>query len=148
MSNLKTQRRLASEILKVGEKRVWLDPSKEKDIKEAITKADIQSLIDKGVIRKKELVGQSRVRAREIHEKKKRGHRKGIGSRKGEKHARMKFEWKDKIRALRKELFREREKGEITNEQFRILYNKAKGNAFHSVAHMKNYIEEFKKGNV
>ena len=142
---LKTQRRIASNVLGVGESRVWLDPSKFKDIKEAITRADIEGLISKGVIKKKELKGQSRARARVLHEKKRRGHRKGIGSRKGEKSARMKFEWIDKVRALRNELFKQRKQGKIDQKEFRQLYKKIKGNSFHSVNHMRNYIEGMKK---
>ena len=142
---LKTQRRIASDVLNVGESRFWLDPSKFKDIKEAITRADIEGLISKGMIKKKELVGQSRSRARILHEKKRRGHRKGIGSRKGEKSARMKFEWIDKVRALRNELFKQRKQGKIDQKEFRQLYKKIKGNSFHSVNHMRNYIEGMKK---
>ncbi|MGC8533614.1 MAG: 50S ribosomal protein L19e [Candidatus Parvarchaeum sp.] len=142
---LKTQRRIASDVLNVGESRVWLDPSKFKDIKEAITRADIESLISKGIIKKKELKGQSRARARVLHEKKRRGHRKGIGSRRGEKSARMAFEWIDKVRALRNELFKQRKQGKIDKKEFRQLYRKIKGNSFHSVNHMRNYIEGMKK---
>lgn len=142
---LKTQRRIASNVLDVGESRVWLDPTRFKDIKEAITRADIESLISKGTIKKKELKGQSRSRARELHKKKRKGHRKGIGSRRGEKSARMAFEWIDKVRALRKELFKQRKQGKITNKEFRQLYRKIKGNSFHSVNHMRNYIEGMKK---
>ena len=142
---LKTQRRLASKVLGVGESRVWLDPSKFKDIKEARTRADIENLISKDIIKKKELKGQSRARARALHQKKKKGHRKGIGSRHGKKSARMKFDWIDKVRALRKELYKQRKQCKIDKEQFRILYRKIKGNAFHSVNHMRNYIEEMKK---
>ena len=142
---LKTQRRIASNVLDVGEGRIWLDPLKFKDIKEAITRADIESLISKGVIKKKELKGQSRSRARVLHEKKKRGHRKGIGSRRGEKSARMAFEWIDKVRALRNELFKQRKQGKIDQKEFRQLYRKIKGNSFHSVNHMRNYIEGMKK---
>lgn len=142
---LKTQRRIASDVLNVGESRVWLDPSKFKDIKEAITRADIEALISKEIIKKKELKGQSRARARVLHEKKRRGHRKGIGSRRGEKSARMAFEWIDKVRALRNELFKQRKQGKIDQKEFRQLYRKIKGNSFHSVNHMRNYIEGMKK---
>ncbi len=142
---LKTQRRLASNILGVGEKKVWLDPIKFKDIKEAITRADVESLISKDVIKKKEFKGQSRSRARALHQKKKRGHRKGIGSRRGEKSARMKFKWIDKVRALRNELYKQRKQGKIDSKEFRELYRKIKGNSFHSVNHMRNYIEGMKK---
>ncbi|EFD92282.1 MAG: 50S ribosomal protein L19e [Candidatus Parvarchaeum acidophilus ARMAN-5] len=142
---LKTQRRIASKVLGVGEGRVWLDPSKFKDIKEAITRADVEGLISKDVIKKKELVGQSRSRARKLHQKKKKGHRKGIGSRRGEKSARMAFNWIDRVRALKKELNKQRKQGKIDSKEFRELYRKIKGNTFHSVNHMRNYIEVMKK---
>ena len=142
---LKTQRRLASDVLGVGEKRVWLDPLKFKEIKEAITRSDVENLIKKGMIKKRALVGQSRVRAKALRKKKQKGHRKGPGSRKGEKGARMRFEWKDKVRDLRKELFKQRKTGNIDKEQFRSLYRKIKGNAFHSVSHMRSYIGDMKR---
>ncbi len=144
--SLKTQRRLASNVLGVGEKKVWLDPSKSKEIKEAITKADIADLVKKGLINKKAIVGQSRSRARALHIKKRKGHRRGLGSRKGEKGVRTNFEWVDKVRALRNELFKQRASGNIDKEQFRSLYRKIKGNAFHSVTHMRNYIDNMKRG--
>lgn len=142
---LKTQRRLASDLLGVGEKKVWMDPSKFKEIKEAITRGDVENLIAKGSISRKELIGQSRSRARAFHLKKKKGHRKGPGSRKGKKAARAKFIWRDRVRALRKELFKQRVAGKIDKKLFRVVYRRIKGNAFHSVAHMRNTIEEMKK---
>ncbi|MCL5101711.1 MAG: 50S ribosomal protein L19e [Candidatus Parvarchaeota archaeon] len=142
---IKTQRRLASDILGVGQNRVWMDNSKFKEIKEAITRSDVENLIVKGVITRKEVAGQSRARARLFHLKKKKGHRKGPGSRKGKKAARAKFVWKDRVRALRKELFKQRAMGKIDHTLFRVVYKRIKGNAFHSVAHMQNTIEEMKK---
>ncbi|MCL5009381.1 MAG: 50S ribosomal protein L19e [Candidatus Parvarchaeota archaeon] len=145
---LKTQRRLASKLLGVGEERVWLDPSKFKEIKEAITRVDIDNLIDKGVIKKKALVGQSRSRARALHLKKRKGRRKGYGSRKGLKSARSNFTWLEQVRVLRAELVKQREAGKIDGDTFRFLYRKIKGNAFHSLTHMRSVIEEMKKEKV
>lgn len=142
---LKTQRRLASRLFGVGEKKVWLDPAKFKEIKEAITAEDVKGLIKKGFISEKKSAGQSRARARLFAMKKRRGHRTGVGSRKGKKNARMNFQWIDKVKALRNELFKERTAGKIDKKQFRVMYTKVKGNAFHSVNHMRNYIEEMKK---
>jgi large subunit ribosomal protein L19e len=142
---LKTQRRLASDLLGVGEKKIWMDPTKFKEIKESITRGDIENLIKKGIVLKKQTQGQSRARARALHLKKKRGHRKGIGSRKGKKNARMHASWRNKVRSLRNELFKQRKAGKIDKKLFRIVYKKIKGNAFHSVAHMRNSIEEMKK---
>ena len=47
------QKRLAAQVLKVGQSKVWLDPEHLKEIKEAITKADIRKLIMKGWIKAK-----------------------------------------------------------------------------------------------
>ena len=57
----------------------------------------------------------------------------------------MDFEWIDKVRALRNELFKQRKQGKIDQKEFRQLYKKIKGNSFHSVNHMRNYIEGMKK---
>ena len=45
------QKKIAAKILKVGETKVWLDPTKVKDIEAAITKADIRRMIQKGAIK-------------------------------------------------------------------------------------------------
>lgn len=142
---LKTQRRLASRLLGVGEAKVWLDPAKFKEIKEAITRGDIENLISKGVIKKKALIGQSRSRARALHLKKKKGRRKGYGSRKGVRTARSNFTWLEQVRVLRAELVKQRDAKKIDGKMFRVLYRKVKGNAFHSLTHMRSVIEEMKK---
>ncbi|MBE5728286.1 50S ribosomal protein L19e [Candidatus Parvarchaeota archaeon] len=146
VSGLKTQRRLASEILGVGKSRVWIDPSKYKDIKSALTKEDVLNLINKGVIKKRNENFQSRGRSRELRLKKSMGKRKGMGSRKGKAHARSDFDWRYKVRALRAELRSQLEKGNIDKKTFRSLYKKVKGNSFHSVSHLRNYISETVKG--
>ena len=45
------QKRLAAEILKIGESKVWIDPAKIKDVEGAITKNDIRKMIKKGYIK-------------------------------------------------------------------------------------------------
>lgn len=146
VNGLKTQRRLASEILDVGLGRVWMDPSKYKDIKGALTKEDINNLIKKGVIKRKNGNFQSRGRSRELKIKKSKNRRKGVGSRKGKAGARSSFDWRYKVRALRKELKRQLNDGNIDKKTFRRLYVRIKGNSFHSVSHLKNYITETVKG--
>ncbi len=146
MTSLKMQKRLASDIFGVGEKHVWLDPNHIKEIKEAITRQDILNLIDKGMIKKKEYKGQSRGRARLIHSKKQHGHRRGPGSKKGKKSARLSIDWRIKVRALRNELKSQLSEGKITKKEYRDLYRKVKGNVFHSVSHLRYTIEmEHKK---
>ncbi|MEM1989819.1 MAG: 50S ribosomal protein L19e, partial [Candidatus Bathyarchaeia archaeon] len=73
--SLKSQRRMAAEILGVGEERVWIDPERIEEVEAAITREDIKRLIHEGVIRKLKDKGVSRARARIIHEKKRKGRR-------------------------------------------------------------------------
>ncbi|MCS7138595.1 MAG: 50S ribosomal protein L19e, partial [Crenarchaeota archaeon] len=39
--SVKTVRRLAAEILKVGESRIWIDPERLEDVENAVTRADV-----------------------------------------------------------------------------------------------------------
>ena len=43
MTNLTSQRRLAAQILKVGQNRVWINPEKIDDVEGAITREDRHS---------------------------------------------------------------------------------------------------------
>ncbi len=141
---LLTQRRLASELLKVGMNRVWFDPEATEEIEAAVTRDDIRALIADGVIKARPIKGTSRGRARKIALQKAKGRRRGHGSRKGSKGARFprKRRWIVTIRALRKELSSLKEKGEITPSTYRRLYLLAKGGTFKSRAHLKHYIKE------
>jgi len=141
---LKTQKRLASQILKCSPKRVKFDEDRLEDIKEAITKADIRSLIIDKAISKKNKKGISRVRAKKRATQKRKGKQRGQGSRKGKKTARApkKNEWMNRIRLQRLFLKELKEKGLINKNTFRLLYNKAKGGFFRSKRHIKIYLEE------
>ena len=56
--SLKSQRRLATKILKVGEGRVWIDPNRIDDVEAAITRTDIRRLIHEGVIQQVQKKGK------------------------------------------------------------------------------------------
>ncbi|MFX0141329.1 MAG: 50S ribosomal protein L19e [Candidatus Hodarchaeota archaeon] len=144
--NLSVQRALAARILKVGKERIWIDPEREDDVSIAITRDDIRNLIHEKVIKVKNDQGISRVRAKEIKEKKKFGKRRGPGSRKGKKHAVVskKRKWILKIRPQRKYLRRLRAKRIITHTNYRKLYRWATGGVFRSVAHLEHFINEKK----
>jgi len=73
MTDLSAQKRLAADILDVGENRVWLDPGEQEEIAEAITRDDIRELVDEGIIRAKDAKTNSRGRARERAEKRSYG---------------------------------------------------------------------------
>ena len=144
--NLKTQKRIAAQILKVGITRVKFDSDKLSEIKEAITKTDIRSLIKEGVISGKPYLSQSRVRARKIKEQRKKGRRKGAGSKKGTKNARSnrKTLWVTKIRLLRSFLRELKTNGKIEVKDYRNLILKSKGGFFRSKRHLKLFITEKK----
>ena len=143
MTDLGAQRRLAADVLDVGENRVWFDPDEQAEIATAITRDEIRELVDEGVIRAKDARGNSRGRARERNQKRAYGHQKGPGKRKGTKGARQnqKEQWQNQIRAQRRTLRELRDEGEITPTQYRELYRKAGGGEFRSVRYLLNYID-------
>jgi large subunit ribosomal protein L19e len=136
--NVSVQRRMAAEILGVGVNRVWIDQSRSEEVTSALTREDVKSLIERGIISKRPEKGTSRVRARA-----RRGKRRGPGSRRGASKARLNMEnfWPAKIRALRRFLRYLRDRRIITRRVYRELYLKAKGGSFNSIASLKRYIE-------
>jgi large subunit ribosomal protein L19e len=134
---------MAAEVLGVGEDRVWIDPERIEDAEAAITREDIRRLIHEGVIRKVKEKGVSRARARIIHEKKKRGKRRGMGSRSGSRKARSDPDraWAERIRAIRRRLRELKEKRVITARVYRQLYLKAKAGVFKSISDLHRYID-------
>ncbi|MCL2550259.1 MAG: 50S ribosomal protein L19e [Methanimicrococcus sp.] len=143
MADLKNQKRMASQILGCGRDRVWIDPTKAEDISKAITREDIRNLISEGTIKARKVKGVSRGRARLVDEKRKYGHRKGPGSRKGKKGARTdsKGLWMKKIRALRKKLKEMRADETLNKSAYCKFYRKAKGGEFRNVAHLEAHIK-------
>ena len=79
MTNLTSQRRLASDILKVGLNRVWIDPARVDDVEGAITREEIRKLIHEKIITRQPEKSVSRSRAKTIQEKKRKGRRLGRG---------------------------------------------------------------------
>ncbi|MDY6769182.1 MAG: 50S ribosomal protein L19e [Candidatus Nanohaloarchaea archaeon] len=136
MTDLSSQKRMAADVLGVGESRVWIDPDRTEDVEGAITKQDIRNLVESGVVQKKQEKGVSRDSDS--------GGTQGPGSRQGKKGARKsgKEEWTEKIRALRDELKELREEGEISSSEYRELYDMASGGFFRNKKHMELYIEK------
>lgn len=143
MTDLKSQRRLAAQVLKIGQNRVWIDPEKADDVEAAITRDEVRRLIHQGTIKASPEKGISRGRARIIHEKKKKGRRSGPGSRTGSSHARVskKHAWMSKIRALRKKLRTLKTKKMIAENAYQKLYRMAGSGRFESVADLERYMK-------
>jgi len=141
--SLRSQRRLAAEILKVGEGRVWIDSNRTEDVEAAITREDIRKLIHEGVIQRLPEQGVSRARARVLREKKKKGLRKGPGGKSGSNRARVskKEAWMKKIRPLRKKLRELKNSRAISENVYRQLYNMAGSGIFASAADLERFIK-------
>jgi large subunit ribosomal protein L19e len=143
MTDLKSQRRLAAQILKIGQNRVWIDPERIEDAEGAITRDEVRKLVHEGTIRSKPEKGISRGRGRILHLKKKKGRRSGAGSRTGSPHARIskKEAWMSKIRALRKRLRLLKAKKIIPEGEYGKLYRMAGSGRFESVADLERYLK-------
>jgi len=139
--SLHSQRRLAADMLKVGANRVWIDPSRIEDVEVAITRAEIRKLIHEGAIKKLPSRGVSRSRAQVLAEKKKKGLRRGPGTREGSSRAVVtkKDAWMLRIRALRRKLREWKENRVITEGAYRQMYLAAGGGRFGSIADMERY---------
>ncbi|WP_292727687.1 50S ribosomal protein L19e [Methanoculleus sp.] len=143
MSDLASQKRIAASVLKCGVNRVWFDPERQSDIEAAISRNDLRELIGEGVIKAHVVKGNSRGRARARMAKRSYGHRKGPGRRKGAAGARGpgKRAWIRKIRAQRRTLRVMRADGTIERSLYRVMYRRASGGQFRSVAHLAAHVE-------
>jgi large subunit ribosomal protein L19e len=145
MPDFKMQRRLAASELSSGQSRVWVnpDPDVAEEMADAITREDIRAQIEAGNIKAMPKKGNSRGRFRARAAKRAYGHKKGPGHRKGAKGARnpSKEQWISKIRALRKRLKELRDGEQIDRHAYRMLYRKAKGGEYRSVAHLNAYMK-------
>ncbi|HIF90968.1 MAG TPA: 50S ribosomal protein L19e [Candidatus Poseidoniales archaeon] len=134
------QKRLAARILKCGVNRVWIHPSYVDQIANSVQTDDIREFIEEGWIKAKPIKGTSRVRARLRLAQKRKGRRKGHGTRAGTANARnpRKNRWMRTIRSQRRVLKALREDGTIEPSQYRRYYLKAKGGSYRSIAHMRS----------
>lgn len=141
--DLEMQKRLAADILGVGEERVWIDPDRIAEVSTAITRADVRQLVKDGAIKAKSKKSISSGRTRKRKEQRKKGRRSGPGTRKGAKQGRKsrKSEWIDKVRALRRKLRELRDEGVIDSSLYRDLYKKVKGGSFRSKSHLETYLK-------
>ena len=143
MTNLSSQRRLAAQILKVGQNRVWIDPERMDDVEAAITREEVKKLIHERVIVSLPEKGVSRSRVKAIRIKKRVGRRKGSGSRTGSARAKVskKEAWMSKIRSLRKKLRELKASRVITESTYRKVYAIAGSGKFESVAELERYLK-------
>jgi large subunit ribosomal protein L19e len=143
MTNLASQRRIASELLGVGQNRVWIDPERMEDVEGAITREEVRKLIHERIIKAAPVKSVSRSRAKTLLEKKRKGRRKGQGSYGGSPQASVtkKEAWMLKIRSLRKRLRELKANRTITEITYTQYYRMAGSGRFNSVAELERYLK-------
>ena len=141
MAKLTLQKKLAAEVMKVGQSKIWISPDKEKqkDVQAAITRADISRAIKKGLIKAR--LGKIPMPSAAGGRTKRR---RNAGRMKGSKYARLpkKKRWIATVRPLRKMLKEYRTAGDIGSATYRKLYMLIKGGQFRSRSHMRIYMEQ------
>jgi len=140
--SLKSQRRLAAEILKIGESRVWIDPERIDYVESAITREEIRKLIHEKVVKALPQKGVSRARAKVLNEKRKKGLRRGPGGKSGSARSKIskKQAWINRIRPIRKRLSELKDSRSITVTVYRKLYDMSESGVFESKAELERYI--------
>lgn len=129
--------------MKVGRNRVWIDPQRISDVESAITREEVKKLVHEKAIAALPEKGVSRGRAKTIQAKKRRGRRKGQGSKGGSSRATIskKDAWMTKIRSLRRRLRQLKANRTITETTYRQTYMIAGSGRFASVADMERYLK-------
>jgi large subunit ribosomal protein L19e len=133
--NLKKKKELAAKTLGVGKNRISFSPDGLAEIKEAITKQDIKTLREEGIITIKPIKGRRKIQ--------KRNRRKGPGKIKMKiKHRKQTYV---KItRKLRKHLKLLKNENVIDRELYYELRRKIKMRTFRNLSHLKEYLASLK----
>lgn len=143
---MNTVRRIASQLLWVGENKVRFRTDATSKIGEALTREDVRSLIKDGSIYFIAPRGVSRMRGREKEMQGRKGRRGGKGSKKGTHAARQhpKTHWIAKVRSQRKYLRALMDGKKLQEESYRKIYLMIKGNAFKGVKVLDTYLKDNK----
>jgi len=127
---LTTQKRLAAEIMNIGENKVRFDSLRLEDISKAITRADIIDLIKDRAIIKKITPSPKGI---------KKERRRGSGSIKVRVKNR-KIKYMAKIRKLRRYLSELQAKKAISDDEYRYLRKLSKAGQFKARRNLKEYL--------
>ncbi len=145
---MNTVRRIAAEVLGVGQSKVRINPESAQKAGEALTRDDVRDLISEGAIYALQPRGVSRLRGRVKRAQMRKGRRMGKGSRKGTFSARLsdKEAWMAKVRAQRKMLREMVSQGKVKEGTARKIYSMIKGNAFRGVKVLEAHLKESTAG--
>lgn len=132
---LSTIKRLASDMLGVGENKIRLKPEEIGRAESALTREDVRALIKDKIIYVKTEPGFRRVKKRK---------RKHAGSRRGSMNARTpeKEKWMMNVRAQRKYLAQLVSAGNLDRKEKRHIYLRVKGGSFKGKKAMLMYLKD------
>jgi len=134
MPVIDTVRRLAADIMHVGQNKIRISPEGFNEAKGALTRSDVKGLIERGIIKKLPPQGRASTgRAGRIG----RGHRKGTP-------VSHKEAWMEKVRAQRRFLFMLVSSGVLKEGSKRMVYQKVKSGIFRNKRAMLVYLQENK----
>ncbi len=132
---IQTVRRLAADIFRVGENKVRINPDSLKEAEGALTRSDVRSLIEKGIVTKAKPLG--RASTAKIR-------RRGHGRRRGSSTQDSKALWMIKVRSQRTFLAMLVTTGAVKKEFKRMLYYKVKSGIFRNKRAMLLYLKDNK----
>ncbi len=127
-----TVRRLAADIMDVGENKVKISMDGLKEAEGALTRSDVRGLIDKGIIKK--LPPQGRASTKRVG-------RTGHGRRRGTPISHKEV-WMQKIRSQRNVYHMLVESGVLKQESKRAVYSKIKSGMLRSKRALLIYLKE------
>jgi len=130
--NLRKKKELAAKALGVGKNRIIFNSEGLSEIKEAITKVDVKSLKDEGIISVKPVKGRKKVRKRKT--------KRGPGKIKKTVNKRKQIYVKI-TRKLRRYLMELRTKGAVDRDLYLDLRKKIRMRDFKSKANFKEYLK-------
>ncbi len=130
--NLKNKKELAKKVLGVGKNRIIFSPEGLSEIKEAITKQDIKTLAEEGIITIKPVRGRKTI----VKRRTRRGPGKIRRTIKNRKQVYVKL-----TRKLRTHIKILRNEGKINRELYKNLRKKIKMRYFKDKAHLKDYLK-------
>jgi large subunit ribosomal protein L19e len=133
---LDKKKELASKTLGVGKNRIVFNTEHLGDIKEAITKQDIKTLKDQGIIEIKPVKGRKKVERRKT--------RRGPGKIKKTVNKR-KQEYVKITRKLRTYIMNLRDREDLNQEIYKELRKKIRMRNFRSKAHLKEHLKALEK---
>lgn len=133
---LENKKELAARTLKVGKERIAFVSSRNKEIKEAITKQDIRDLVVDGAIVIKEVKGRKKVVGRK--NKRKAGKIKKSVNKRKELYMIL-------TRKLRQYIKNMKAQEKLNREETLEIRKKIRNKLFKSLAHLKEYIGGLRK---